>query len=90
MSENVSFYLIKAEYLEKVPAGVQKFVKEYFKRVDIFGIPHFVVLEVEFESPWEEMAGDDYKEGLSQDELNGLGILAWIDNHPEFMFVYFL
>lgn len=88
MSEIISFYAIRKDAVNSAPKAIQEFVKDYFEERIIFGIPCLVAVQSGDKSPWCEMRDEDYKDGLTDDELQDCGVFTWLSNHPEVVFDY--
>jgi hypothetical protein len=94
MGLGLAFYAIKKDELNNAPQAVQKFVLRFFEEETILGMPCYVALECDEKSPWHDLDDneyDEYEEGLSEEDLNGSGILEWLNvkKHPEFVSSYY-
>ena len=88
MSEGITALIVKESALQNAPAGVRKFVQEFFERKNVFGIPCYVAVGTDFHAPWHDYNDEDYKEGLPQ-ETYPLGVWDWFEKHPEECFKHF-
>lgn len=89
MGTSIEFIAIKKEFAEKMPQAIKKFVKDFFEEKTIFGIECYVAVGSDYKASWIEYDEEEYKDGLTEDEINDCGVWTWFDNHPEYVFKYY-
>lgn len=89
MSVGLTFYAVRKDALPSAPAGVRKFIDDFFEEREILGIPCMVAISSTDKSPWYEMDDKEYEEGLTEEEEGDCGVFSWLNNHPEAVFEYY-
>jgi len=85
MGVGISFTAVSKDGLKYAPEDIQKFVKEFFKEMTIFGIPCYVGVGSNLKSPWEHV---DDGELFSQSRGEKDYVLNWMKNNPAVAFDY--
>ncbi len=97
MANKHTLYLVKADMLDDVPAGIRKLVNDFFEPIDICGIDYLINTGgTDHIEAWERSDGKsafsyEYMEDIVNSYDDPIGYNSafdWLKEHPKIYFEY--